>query len=374
MERQIIDLSSLTTQTINVTSTIGTDTVTEDTFMEEVQTYTTYTIAKYLSKFWFPILVPIGFIGNVLSFLVMMKPNNRKMSTCIYMAAISVNDNLMMSLALYNYLLTVVKIHVWYPIECKIAAFLALYALQNTTFQVLAMTVDKYIAIKWPHKAATYSTPKRAKITAVILFSCVFVYNIPHLIISKTVGTECLGYASGGTITKVYSWLSFVLNAIVPFVMLIYMNYVIIKKVRESRKMFTDEITVADDTPKSEICNSANQKRQKSMKNTENQLTIMLLLVTTLFLILMIPTYVRFLFFSFVKRDTPERYANLMLLYHFSYKLYNTNCGINFFLYCISGKKFRNDLKETVCCCFRGKGTSEKYKSPTSVTEVSLVY
>ena len=352
-------------------STMATETITEDTFMEEVQSYMAHTIAKYLSKFWFPILVPIGFTGNILSFLVMMKPNNRKMSTCIYMAAISVNDNLMMSLALYNYLLSVVKIHNWHPIECKIAAFLALYALQNTTFQVLAMTIDKFIAIKWPHKAVTYSTPRRAKITVVILFTCVFIYNIPHLIISRVIGTECLGYASGGNLTKVYSWFSFVLNAVIPFIMLIYMNYVIIKKVRQSRKMFTDNKIVNDDKQKGQINNSVNHKRQKTMKNAENQLTIMLLLVTALFLILMIPTYVRFLFFSFVKRDTPEKYANLMLLYHFSYKLYNTNSGINFFLYCISGQKFRKDLMETICCYFRKNGTSETLKSSTSVTEVS---
>ena len=213
-----------------------------------------------------------------------------------------------------------------------------------------------------------YSTPKRAKVTVVILFTCVFIYNIPHLIISRVIGTECLGYASGGNLTKVYSWFSFVLNAIIPFIMLIYMNYVIIKPVRQSRKMFTDKNIIDDDEQKDQTSN-----RQKTMKNAENQLTIMLLLVTTLFLILMIPTYVRFLFFSFVKRDTPEKYANLMLLYHFSYKLYNTNCGINFFLYYISGQKFRNDLKETVCCCFRKSGTSENFKSSTSVTEVSAV-
>ena len=248
--------------------TIAATTVTEDdnTFMDDVQTYMTYTIAKYLSKFWFPILVPIGFIGNVLSFLVMIKPSNRKMSTCIYMAAISLNDNLMMCLALYNYLLTVVKIHDWYPYECKTAAFLALYALQNTTFQVLAMTIDKFIAIKWPHKAATYSTPRRAKITVIILFTSVFIYNIPHLIISQVVGSECLGYASGGVVTKVYSWFSFVLNAIIPFVMLIYMNYVIIKKVRQSRQMFSYTESIVDGNKQKDqvVVNKANERRQKN--------------------------------------------------------------------------------------------------------------
>ena len=83
------------------------------------------------------------------------------MSTCIFMATISLNDDLMMFLAC--------------PITwtCKIAAFGVFVAMQNSTFQVLAMTLDKYVAIKWPHKAAIYSTAKRSKITACcILFMC----------------------------------------------------------------------------------------------------------------------------------------------------------------------------------------------------------
>ena len=101
------------------------------------------------------------------------------MSTCIYMAAISVNDNLMMCMALHNWLVVVMKVHEWNPAECKIAAFLVLFGLQNTTFQVLAMTIDKFIAIKWPHRAATYSTPRRAKfITTGVTISLV-IYNIP---------------------------------------------------------------------------------------------------------------------------------------------------------------------------------------------------
>ena len=50
------------------------------------------------------------------------------------------------------------------------------------------------------------------------------------------------------------------------------MNYVIVKTVRNSRKMF-----------RSDVGNAVAETREKTMKSVENQLTTMLLLVTTLF-------------------------------------------------------------------------------------------
>ena len=352
-------------------STEDVETVTRDVFMEQVETYTTYKIANYINTYWLPILVPIGLLGNTLSFLVMIKPSNRKTSTCIYMAAISINDNLMMISALHIWLTTVIEVHKLYPIECKIASFFGLHVVQNGTFQVLAMTLDKYVAIKWPHKSATHSTPTRAKITVIVTHICVVIYNLPHLYMSQLTDGICLGYANGGTITKVYSWFTFVINVIIPLTSLIYMNGVIIQKVRSSRKQFG----FREDTQNHGPSNVAAAKRQKTMKNTENQLTIMLLFVTTLFLILMIPTYGRFLYTAFVIRDTPAKYVSVVFFYHLSHKLYHTNNGINFFLYCISGQKFRNDLKEILCC----NGSSgpaivvSARKSDFSVTDSSTV-
>ena len=363
------------TEIVDTNCTMEAETAEPDTFMEEVNTYTVFTIAQYVINYWLPVLIPVGYVGNILSFIVMTKPNNRKMSTCIYMASISVNDNFMMSLALYNYIFKYTKKYPWHPLECRIVATFALFVLQNATYQVIAMTIDKFIAIKWPHKAATYSTSKRAKFTVIAVVIGLVIFNLPHLIISQVVGdgAQCLGYARGGTITMFYSWLNFVLNAVIPFFMLIYMNYVIIKKVRQSRRMFSEKERVENNQEIEDSYTGANLRRQRTLKNTENQLTIMLLLVTTLFLILMVPTYIRFLVFSFFNTGTPERYANLMSLYQFSYILYNTNSGINFFLYCISGQKFRNDVKETFNCFVGENMLRGKSKSSVSVTESSAV-
>ena len=235
METSVV---SVMDDSLNMTTTVGVDAITKNTFMEKVETLTIFKIATLMNTYWFPILIPIGLVGNTLSFLVMIKGNNRKMSTCIYMAAIGINDNLMMCKALHHWLVTVIKLHQWQPLECEFSAFIVFVALQNSTFQVVAMTIDKFIAVKWPHKAAVYNSSTRAKVIAIGIFVSVIIYDIPHIFLSRLIGNVCFASAAEGIITKVYSWVSFVLNVVLPFTMLIYMNTVIVKAVRKQVVLF----------------------------------------------------------------------------------------------------------------------------------------
>ena len=107
----------------NVTGNSTAETNTKDTLLQEAGTYMTYKVAKYIDNYWFPVLIPLGLVGNTLSFLVMIKPSNRKVSTCIYMAAISINDNVMMSWAFRSWYLYTTKNN--YPGGCKVTAFVS---------------------------------------------------------------------------------------------------------------------------------------------------------------------------------------------------------------------------------------------------------
>ena len=230
------------------------------TFMKEVESLMTYKVATCISQYWFPILVPIGLVGNTLSFLVMAKSSNRKMSTCIYMAALSVNDNLMMCLALHDWLVVVVQIHDFHPWECEIAVYLISFCLQSSTFQVLAMTIDKYVAVKWPLTAATYSTPARARCIVILIFSFAVFYNIPHLFASSLIGDQCVAYVKGGSLLKAYSWISFVVNGLIPFTLLIYMNVIIVNRVKNSRKQFAGSLDTSNGM----------RLRESTIKSAEN--------------------------------------------------------------------------------------------------------
>ena len=242
------------------------------------------------------------------------------MSTCIYMAAIGIIDNLMMCLALHYWLVTVAKIHELGLWECKINSYLTHFSIQSSTYQVLAMTIDKYIVIKWPHKAAVYSASKRVR---AILFGVnvgALSYSVPDLFAANVVGGECLSYSVGGTITRDYSWITFAINGIIPFPMLIYMNFVIVLTVRNRRMMFRLTITAIP----AEQMNHGMETRQRKMKSAENQLTIMLVLVTMLFLILLFPTYIRFILPNFCeKRHSFQKWQINAFLSNHTQPIYN---------------------------------------------------
>ena len=341
----------VTSTSLSNNSMMGNETKDVHVIMEQVDTYMTFKIASFIKYYWFPILIPIGLVGNTLSFLVMIKPNNRRISTCTYMAAISINDSLLLCLASIGWLVTGPRIIEWNLMMCKTVSWLTAVARQNSRYQVLAMTIDKYVAIKWPHRAFSYSSPKRTRtiITGLLIFA--LIYNIPHIFLPNVVGGKCLGlghFLANSIFIKIYTWTTFVLNGFIPLSMLIYMNFVIVQTVRKSRQMFKGN-TVTTGAGKVPTTNKGMDTRQRTMKNAESQLTIMLLLVTTLFIILLLPIYIRLIYVTFVVITNPSEHASSILFFQITYKLLTTNNGINFFLYCISGRKFRNDLKEVLC-------------------------
>ena len=86
-------------------------------------------------------------------------------------------------------------------------------------------------------------------------------------------------------------------------------------------------------------------------KTSEKQLYAMLLLVAFSFFILITPMYVFTLSNSFVDyRSSPKAFAGFYLFYNIMHKMFYTNNGINFFLYVVSGSKFRTDLVNLFRC------------------------
>ena len=245
---------------------------------------------------------------------------------------------------------------------CAIQSAVAFMASLSSVFLVLGMTFERFYSIIRPHKAALFNTVKSARIiiSCMIVFS--ILYSIPHFFTTTVFGRNCLTYSnpSLAVFGKYYFWLSVTIIFIIPFSSLLSMNIVIIYVLhKRSTLNLSGSNSQAQNPTKSENVKA---------KQNEKQIYIMLLLVTFTFLALNTSVNVMILYVQFVQGASPSFIVGMHLFYQLSEKMYTTNHGINFFLYVLSGRKFRTDLVKLFSV---GKKTTFSSASNSSVGTVS---
>ena len=117
------------------------------------------------------------------------------------------------------------------------------------------------------------------------------------------------------------------------------------------------------------------QGHGESNKGNEKQIYVTLLLVTFVFLGLSTPMYALFFYNALApnQQHTPESFARFYLLTYASRQAYFTNYGINFFLYVISGRKFRSDLIKLLKCNRKENRNSSSSNSSGNKTITSFI-
>ena len=214
-----------------------------------------------------------------------------------------------------------------------------------SAYMIVSMTFERFYSIIRPHKAASFNKVKRARITIVCVFIFTFSYCIPFLFIAENNAGYCtIRDAYGNILGELYFWLSETLGIVVPFVSLLTMNSVIIHALRQRSNL---SVTGSEGQGQTE-------GQFSKIKQNEKQIFIMLLLVTFTFLILNIPVDILFFYMNFYTGTTPYYHAAIHFFYQLAQMIYRTNHGINFFLYVISGQKFRTDLKDLFISCKTG--------------------
>lgn len=141
--------------------------------------------------------------------------------------------------------------------------------------------------------------------------------------------------------TYVQGWLSMLIYCIIPFLAMLIFNIFIIRKLREmSNSMLTRNI--------SQLSTTGITQQTKSM-------TYMLLSVTIYFIVVTTPVFI-FTMVETVKlhRSTLDRHyhAKLQLADAITTMFFYLNHSINFFLYCLTGRRFRKELK-AMCGCLK---------------------
>lgn len=324
-------------------------------YEEELMQYTDYRVHKWLLLYVPPILLFVGTFGNLFSFII-LRQNMRKLSTYFYLAILAIMDILVLYvglLRLWAGQLTNVDIRNEANWLCKSIIFLGYVTSDSSVWLIIAVTVERYIAVCYPLKAPSMCNVRRGRFVIAFLILAICCINghffwTVQLAYTVHEDIEIVKCEEGPDhvflVTEVWPWVDAALYSFLPFVLITILNCLIIRRVINARKNREHLQNVEKISKKGDA-----RKRQNGEGNTK--LTCMLLTVSFSFLITTLPMNGALIATAFwnMKQHEPHEVASFQLGKTITELLMYVNHTINFFLYCATGKKFRKQIIQLVC-------------------------
>lgn len=384
------------------------------TFKNDTTTTIATTTASEESKvlfviYIFPVILIIGSICNVITFLVMRRKKLRNQSTGFYMAILAIADELALLVGCLNYWLYEYKrIFILHTstIACKAFSVILYTTMDFSVWMVVIMTIERFIAVSFPLKSMYVCTVKKAKLATLVLVILLFTINSQFLLThSLTIRSDLNSTEQGCQsrsgkydffMNKLWPWIDASKYSFVPLLTIIVFNVLIISnmiKASSSRKKLAQTYATpkaytksvnqnnhvnlspnnglyTSTTPHASSTSQISPGTSSSSSSSSNnrRLTVMLLSVSITFCILSIPLVLLQILEKAEIGSLPYQklYPYFLFLQYF-------NHSINFFLYVFSGKIFRRECIAlfSVCTQCLKKNIHKNDNSPNKSSDIN---
>ena len=325
----------------------------------DYESYPEHRVGLYLWKVILPLLLFLGTVGNCLSILVLTRQKIRKSTTAAYLVVLAISDLFVLYTGLLRRWISAVfdlDIRHLHPAVCKIHMWLVYSSLDYSAWILIAVTFERVVLVWFPHSAKRRCSRRSA--FGVLLAIAVFllVFNA-HLLFGNgnfnetknnvTTMKKCSfidpGYSN--FFYNIWPWMDLSVFCIIPFFSLLVGNLLIVFKFVRGRQKIG---------PSSRI-ERTNQKRFSSM-------TRMLFTLNTVFLICTVPVSIYLIGYNDWEKGGDHAKAISSLFWSLCNLLMYVNNTFNFLFYCMSGRKFRDEVKVMFC---NGKYSSESSNTIT---------
>jgi len=123
------------------------------------------TIAS-IEKYYIPIFLCLSLLGNSLCVCVFLRTKLRYLSSSIYLTALAISDIGVLMMIIINYLamypdLNMINPEIWVEIY-KIVTCLSCFFRYTSVWLMVAFTVERYVAVRWPLLRRSLCTTARA--------------------------------------------------------------------------------------------------------------------------------------------------------------------------------------------------------------------
>ena len=327
----------------------------------EVRLFTSITV-----KYIFPFIIIIGTVGNGLSFAVLVRKRLRSNSLYFYFRVLAGADTLVLFVSCFKTWLRALTsfelLHVS-SVSCKLVMFLLLVGMHLAAWIIVLVTVDRCVSVWLPFRAAVICTPRRARIITAIVFLLIIIYNA-HVF--WTIGlyendagvTQCISSPDILFMHEPFEYLKLATYSFIPFAMVFALNLAIIWKISRQPAMFQEENTRRSPITVGRCGRPGACQTNRGVSASRQQRVIyMLLTLSFSWLVLTAP----YAIISVLMTAVPDLLTvnTTVAVKTVAFILLYLNHSINFYLYCVTGQKFRQEFIELVCRRRQTDGSSE---------------
>lgn len=260
----------------------------ENNSVIDIRDRETDALLQEIQRYYTPILVLLGLLGNSLSVYVFFGTKLRYSSSSIYLGALAISDSGFLVVVFVPWLRMV---HVdlfnrWG--FCQFFTYLGTLCSFLSVWLVVAFTVERYVAVKWPLRRQFLCTVARAKMTVIGLTALAVLLSTPVLLFTNIVEKLniciCTLDLAWQRWANAYNTLDTVMTFAVPLTMIVIFNTLIarnIYKLNHIRRTLTIESDASND-----------RTHIPRDRMPQAKVTKMLLIVSTAFFCLNMPAFV----------------------------------------------------------------------------------
>ncbi|XP_073975798.1 G-protein coupled receptor isoform X2 [Rhodnius prolixus] len=328
-------------------------------------------IVHTFQLYYTPFLVLFGSLGNCISVLVFFSTKLRKLSSSYYLSALAVSDTGVLIFTFTSWLALFDVVIFNEHGLCQLSVYLMQVCSFLSVWFIVAFTVERFIAVRYPLKRPSMCTVTRAKVVLIGLSLLALLGNAPYIFISSVANVQDAEFAENKSelicslsreledIGEIFNHIDLVVTLIVPFLTIVVLNTLIsrtvcrVARVRRTMTKSSSQFArnLASTNSATIVGNMAAGTSNLVTTRTrtpssQTKVTEMLLVVSTVFIILNLPSYVVrvWIYLTDTHNVGTEQKVTMYVLQQYCNILFNTNFGINFALYCISGQNFRRAL------------------------------
>ncbi|XP_064594945.1 sex peptide receptor-related protein 2-like [Liolophura sinensis] len=312
-----------------------------------------YRIGTIIVKYAQIITVLIAVVGNGAALLTIAKIRPASTVT-LSVGVLAVADTLGISVKLTYTKLTFSGVPLG-DVGCQIFNFLVSYCVDYANWVVVLMTVERFVAVWYPLQVLRVLTMRRVRfsycILAIILLpSSLCTFWMYQQIYYPGYGIICYYKPSMVAFAEMWDKVEFCIYVAIPCVSLIIINSLLIYALKASSA-----------SQRQALGSNAQKKDRKLM---ERQMTVMLVSASVVFILLMFPVGIFYLVrpnWNYQKTECSKAtYYLIRSVVHF---LADLSHAVNFFVYFLSGTKFRQTFISLFPCMCRGQRLGPRNQS-----------